>query len=193
MPCFVWRRLSVPRRGRPITASPSKGAGSLHRIQPPLSSRQPWDTDQRGHHESTIEGWHGLSSPPGPALNERHPGGYDLPSGPSPPSRRRSVAGWLGAVPARRQCLSCQLDVEAQPRPWTIPQPNASKALGVGVDPIGERRRAPRPTPAHRSVQPSDARTQQARQCARPQLRSPRRRTPRGARVASQGVRSPSR
>ena len=69
-------------------------------------------------------------------MNQRHPGGYNLPSGPSPPSRRRSVAGWLGAVPARRQCLSCELDVEAQPRPWTITQPNASQALGVRVDPI---------------------------------------------------------
>jgi hypothetical protein len=69
-------------------------------------------------------------------LNQGHDGGYDLPSGPSPPSRRRSVTRWLGAVPARRQCLSCQLDVEAQPRPRTITQPYAPKALGVGVDPV---------------------------------------------------------
>ena len=69
-------------------------------------------------------------------MNQRHPGGYNLPSGPSPPSRPRAVAWWLGAVPARLQCLSCQLDVEAQPRPWTIPQPHPPKALGVGVDPI---------------------------------------------------------
>jgi hypothetical protein len=68
-------------------------------------------------------------------LNQGHPG-YNLASGPSPRSRRRSVARWLGAVPARRQCLPCQLDVEAQPRSWTIPKPNATKALGVGVDPI---------------------------------------------------------
>lgn len=42
----------------------------------------------------------------------------------------------MGAVPGRRQCLSCQLDVEAQPRARTIPQAHTPKALGVGVDPV---------------------------------------------------------
>lgn len=69
-------------------------------------------------------------------MNQGHAGGYNLPSGPSPPSRRRSVPRWLGAVPTRRQCLSCQLDVEAQTRPRTIPQPYAPEALGVGIDPV---------------------------------------------------------
>jgi hypothetical protein len=69
-------------------------------------------------------------------LNQGHAGGYNFPSGPSPPSRGSSVARWLGAVPACRQCLSCELDVEAQPRPRTITQPHAPKALGVGVDPV---------------------------------------------------------
>jgi hypothetical protein len=69
-------------------------------------------------------------------LNQGHARGYNLPSGPSPPSPPRSVAWWLGAVRARRQCLSCQLDVEAQPRARTIPQPHPPKALGVGVDPV---------------------------------------------------------
>ncbi len=42
----------------------------------------------------------------------------------------------MGAVPTFRECLSSELDVEAQPRPRAIPQPDAPKALGVGVDPI---------------------------------------------------------
>ena len=69
-------------------------------------------------------------------MNEGHAGGYNLPSGPSTPARRGSVTRWPGAVPAGRQCLSCQLDVEAQPRAWTIPQPYAPEALGVGVHPV---------------------------------------------------------
>jgi hypothetical protein len=42
----------------------------------------------------------------------------------------------LGALPACRQCLSCQLDVEAQPRARTIPEPHPPEAVGVGVDPV---------------------------------------------------------
>jgi hypothetical protein len=69
-------------------------------------------------------------------LNQGHAGGYILPPGPSPPTRRRSVARWLASVPARRQCLSCLLDIEAQPRARAIAQPHAPEALGVGVDPV---------------------------------------------------------
>ena len=45
------------------------------------------------------------------------------------------LGGWAPFPPAASAC-SCQLDVEAQPRPRTIPQPYAPKALGVGVDPV---------------------------------------------------------
>jgi hypothetical protein len=69
-------------------------------------------------------------------LNQGHAGGYNLPSRPPTLALWRSVIRWLRALPTRRQCLSCLLDIEAQARARAIAQPHAPEALGVRVDPV---------------------------------------------------------
>ena len=42
----------------------------------------------------------------------------------------------LSVLPADRQRLACLLDVEAQPRPRSIPQADASQTISIAVDPV---------------------------------------------------------
>jgi len=69
-------------------------------------------------------------------LNQGHACGHDLASRPSSPAPQRFPIRWLVVLSASHQCLASLLEVEAQPRPRSIPQTHASQPFGIRVDPV---------------------------------------------------------
>jgi len=69
-------------------------------------------------------------------LNQGHACGHNLASRPSSPAPRRFPIRWLLVLSASHQCFACLLDVEAEPRLWSIPKAHASQPFGIRVDPV---------------------------------------------------------